>query len=143
MARGWAERFLDRIGESSKGCWQWSGPLDRDGYGRVWHNGRNALAHRVAYEMLRGPIPAGLELDHLCRNRACVNPHHLDAVPHRTNVLRGTSWAARRARQTHCLRGHEFTEDTTYRAPNGTRKCRVCGRERSRRRRQGVTRASA
>ena len=80
-------------------CWQWTAALDREGYGRFHWLGQNGLAHRIAYEMLIGPMPAGLEPDHLCRNRACVNPLHIEPVTHRENTLRGNSPVAINARR--------------------------------------------
>lgn len=111
-------------------CWNWPARVDRDGYGRVMWNGRSCLAHRVAYEVMSGPIPDGLQLDHLCRNRACVNPAHLEPVTQAENAARGVY-----ARQTHCVAGHEYTPENTYLRPNGNRDCRACIRERSRRHR--------
>lgn len=101
--------------------------------GYVWVS-RGRLAHRVAYEQARGPIPEGLELDHLCRNRACVNPDHLEPVTHRENLLRADTFAARHAAQTHCVNGHEFTPDNTYirTRPEGGRECRACRKARNR-----------
>lgn len=71
------------------GCWVWTGRLNRNGYGRVWWQGREPVVHRVVWELLIGPIPKGLVLDHLCRNRACCNPGHLEPVTQRENVVRG------------------------------------------------------
>ncbi|MEV4271931.1 HNH endonuclease signature motif containing protein [Micromonospora aurantiaca (nom. illeg.)] len=82
-------------------------------------------AHRIAYEMKRGPVPDGLELDHLCRNRRCVRPAHLEPVTRRTNLLRGETIPARLAERTHCRHGHEFTPENTYQW-RGSRFCRTC-----------------
>jgi hypothetical protein len=90
-------------------------------------------AHRAVYEMEVGPIADGLEIDHLCRNRGCVNPAHLEPVTHKENVLRGATVPGLNAVKTHCLRGHEFDEENTrHIARNGRRVCRACMRERCR-----------
>jgi hypothetical protein len=118
-------RFWARVNKT-EGCWLWTGPVDGAGYGRM--GARSRAAHRVAYEWLIGPVPDGLELDHLCRVRNCVNVSHLEPVTHRENVLRGDSMPARKAKQTHCIHGHLLSEDNIYREvtrPNG-RKCREC-----------------
>lgn len=83
------ERLMAKVIKDERGCWTWTGALQR-GYGRVCGGGRgnNQLAYRVAYELLVGPVPVGLELDHLCRNRACINPEHLEPVTHRENMRR-------------------------------------------------------
>ena len=107
-------------------CWLWMGRITPTGYGRFSCNGRERQAHRLAYEYGHGPIPDGLVLDHLCRVRHCVRPAHLEAVTVRVNTLRGISFSAAYAKQTHCKRGHEFTDETTYRSPNGRRNCRAC-----------------
>jgi len=83
MLRFWSH--VDAAGD----CWVWTGSKDRAGYGRTWRSTAPFPAHRVAYELLVGPIPAGLVIDHLCRNPACVNPDHLEPVTHRVNILRG------------------------------------------------------
>ena len=101
------ERFWAKVALLSSDCWEWRGALSSKGYGNFGvGNGRTGHSHRVAYLALIGDIPPQLELDHLCRNRACVNPAHLEAVSGRVNNLRGTSPAALRARRTHCPRGH-------------------------------------
>jgi len=116
---------------SKDGCLVWTGCVSTAGYGiirtsypdGVW---RNKYAHRLSYEASRGAIPDGLTIDHLCRNRACVNPAHLDVVTHRENILRGFGRCAINARKTTCPKGHPF--DSEYR---GERGCSVCARENS------------
>lgn len=123
------ERFWEKV-EKTDDCWLWLG-CTRNGYGSFNVRMRSGYAHRWAYEHLVGPIAAGFELDHLCRNPLCVNPAHLDPVLHRTNVLRGESPAAANARKTHCIRGHEFTDENTYIVEaTGSRMCRQCIPER-------------
>lgn len=127
------ERLLKRT-EQDGDCWSWTGAKCSEGYGRIQvemgrRQGRIGITHRVAYELLVGAIPAGAHLDHLCRNRACVNPEHLEPVDCRTNVLRGSGLSAVNASKTHCKRGHEFTEDNTRRDRNGSRYCRACASE--------------
>lgn len=115
------------------GCWVWQSADNGTGYGVKWANGRQGVAHRWMYEKLVGPIPEGLQLDHLCRNRKCVNPEHLEPVTNRENGLRGTSPAAKNARKTHCLRGHPFDEVNTYWEPSRAgRACRECKRQQQR-----------
>jgi hypothetical protein len=119
------------------GCWQWNGYVADDGYGRLRADTRMVLAHRWVYEERRGAIPADLELDHLCRNRSCVNPDHLEPVVTAVNVLRGESLPAQNARKTHCVRGHAFVGDNLYVSPRGWRYCRACNRIRDAKRRRG------
>lgn len=125
-------RFWPKVQKTPE-CWIWTAAKNTDGYGRFLGDGRVVQAHRFAYEMLRGPIPDGLHLDHLCRVVACVNPDHLEPVTVRANLLRGNTSTARRAAQTHCIHGHEFTPENTYIKPNGCRRCRECSRESDRR----------
>ena len=110
---------------TESGCWLWTGACTGSGYG----NFRSHAAHRIVYELLRGPIPEGLELDHLCRVVSCVNPDHLEAVTPRVNNLRSMSPAALHAKKTHCPAGHLYDEANTYVSEAGSRSCRSCGRD--------------
>ena len=117
-------------------CVEWTGCCNDAGYGVRWFNGKLTYAHRVAYIEQVGPIPEGMTIDHLCRNRACVNVAHMEVVTNRENILRGTSPSARASRQTHCIHGHPFDEENTYirRTPTGIgRVCRQWQRDRDRR----------
>ena len=130
------DRFMAKV-EKTETCWIWKGARNRHGYGKISVGGQPRLAHRVAYGLLVGPIADGLELDHLCRTPACVNPDHLEAVAHRTNILRGVSLNAQRAAQTHCIRGHALEGDNldpAALAKRGHRHCLTCRRERDRER---------
>jgi len=130
----WEQRFMSKVRKTDQ-CWEWVAGLTTEGYGKFWLDGRTTLAHRISYQLHRGPIPEGLIIDHLCRNRACVNPDHLDTVTHRTNLLRGETLAAANAAKTHCRNGHEFNDENTYVVPSdGSRMCRVCMRDTGRRR---------
>jgi hypothetical protein len=123
-----AERFWPKV-EKTETCWLWTGALLDSGYGFFWvDNTRQVVAHRFAYELLVGTIPEGLQLDHLCRVRNCVNPKHLEPVTNRENALRSESFSGRSARQTHCVHGHPFDEANTYiwvGRPTH-RQCRIC-----------------
>lgn len=129
------DRLLRRAVYATSGCLEWTGCLTPDGYGQIKVAGRLTLTHRVSYEHFMGPVPDGLQLDHLCRNRACCNPLHLEAVTVRENVLRGVSPVAHRAAQTHCIHGHAFDEENTYLWRGTKRQCKTCKRARDRQRR--------
>ena len=126
------ERFWAKVIKTDS-CWLWQGYCNKvTGYGQIEINGSPKLVHILSYELTRGTIPEGMELDHLCRNRICVNPAHLEPVPHRENVLRGINACARNSRVTHCPKGHPYDLLNTYRRPDGGRDCKMCQRERTR-----------
>ena len=135
-----AERFLDKISpEPNSGCWLWDASLDGKGYGQFMtsQNGKPKLlrAHRVSYEMHKGPIPEGLDLDHLCRVPSCVNPDHLEPVTRSENLRRGNMRESNgKMAKTHCQNGHEYREGTWryYHPPKRRhphRQCLICFRD--------------
>lgn len=126
-------RFWDKVQAVDTGCWLWRGARS-NGYGRLKVAGRTCFAHRLAYIRLVGAVPPGLQIDHLCRVRECVNPAHLEAVTARTNILRGESPVAKNARKRLCPRGHELAGvnlaiylDRQGRQRRTCRRCRTCG----------------
>lgn len=128
------DRLMAKIAVQGNDCWLWTGSTDSNGYGRICCRPRGSKgsrmrpAHAVAYELFVGPIPAGMELDHTCRTRGCVNPAHLDPVTHRENVLRGVGPSAEQARRETCPQGHPYTSMNN----RGERICRICIRQRAR-----------
>jgi hypothetical protein len=124
MKKTLQERFDSKWEPDANGCWLWTGYLTPDGYGRFQLDRSSRVAHRVGYEIYVGPISEGLELDHLCRVRHCVNPEHLEAVTHDENLRRGEI-GTYNAVKTHCKRGHALTGGNLY-PKDGRRHCRAC-----------------
>lgn len=123
-------------------CWQWTASLTRKGYAQFYvgskkdGTNRMATAHVLSYKTLVGPVPDGKQLDHLCRNRGCVNPQHLEPVTGSVNCLRGLTGinvVSRERAKTHCPQGHPYDETNTLFGKNGSRQCRTCARERMQR----------
>jgi hypothetical protein len=125
------ERFWAKVNKTDT-CWLWIGGQNGVGYGVAWPDGKQTYAHRFAYELLVGPIPSGLDLDHLCRVRYCVRPDHLEPVTRQENLRRGRGHGSEIA----CPRGHPYDEGNT-RVSCGHRFCRTCDREYQRRKRAG------
>lgn len=123
---GW-ELLLNRTRLTPSGCMEWSGNIGKNGYARYGKPKR--LVHRLVWERSHGRIPDGLTVDHLCRNRACVNVAHLEVVTLTENVLRGEGPTAQNARKTHCIRGHLLAGDNVSYRPTGYRRCVTCSRE--------------
>lgn len=122
------ERLLSRVEMIPEcGCWIWMGSVNRDGYGQVSLGGKMRKAHDVSYEMFIGPVPAGLELDHLCRVRCCCNPRHVEPVTHAENMRRGICREVIFSR-THCRAGHPYTGRNLIVTAKGLRRCRECAR---------------
>ena len=129
--------FADRLREVAdrcgpEACWPWPGSTEgTTGYGRTpesrgHHKARVFQTHAEAWRRLRGPIPDGLVIDHLCRNRACMNPAHMEPVTLAENVMRGEGICARRAQATHCARGHAYSPENTKLSAEGHRRCIKC-----------------
>lgn len=121
------KKFWDKV-RKSKGCWNFIGSVGKDGYGKFYIDGKMEMAHRVSYKIKVGEIPKGLNIDHKCRNRACVNPKHIEPVTQRENVMRGLGVARFNSEKTHCIHGHEFNYINTRITKDGERACRVCAR---------------
>jgi len=110
-------------------CWVWKGSIASNGYSRFYTEMKQFFAHRISYFLTNGPIPAGKQVDHLCRNRSCTNPAHLEAVTRKENLLRGESFSAINSRKTHCYRGHPFSGrnlGVAWSRGMPSRSCRKC-----------------
>lgn len=144
LEKFWA--FVQKPADDQDACWTWQGMTTANGYGRIsfalayGQHVREIRAHRVAYILTHGSVSPDLVIDHLCRNRLCVNPAHLEAVTDRVNILRGAGLAAQYAARTHCARGHDLMDPANTRTdPDRSRKCRACERLRDQARRKGTT----
>lgn len=122
-------RFFSKITKLKNGCWKWKGSLTSQGYSQFYFNGAMTTGHRFSYRLSRGEIPSDLFLDHLCRNRWCSNPKHLEAVSAKENILRGNGITAMNARKTHCNHGHSLSGDNLEVVTE--RRCRACSSRRS------------
>ncbi len=123
------DRFEERVDRSDTGgCWIWTGTIANTGYGHICDEDKRArMAHRVSYELHVGPIPASLQIDHLCRVTTCVNPAHLEPVTAQINTLRGIGPSAVNATKDVCKRGHALEGDNVYTYPTrNQRACRKC-----------------
>jgi hypothetical protein len=129
------ERFWSKV-EKTNYCWNWKGRLNGGGYGQFWYKRKRVLSHRIAYEFIKGKISEKMTIDHLCRNRSCVNPNHMEVVTNKENILRGISPCAINSKKTHCKRGHKFSGDNLRINTNNSRSCRECDRLYSKARRQ-------
>ncbi len=107
------EVVLERTSRGENNCWNWTGSIQTTGYGAISWNGNMKLAHRMSYEDFYGEIDNDLHVDHLCRNKSCVNPTHLELVTQRENTLRGIGLGAKNSKKTHCKRGHKFDHKNT------------------------------
>lgn len=118
--------FMSRVQVEQNGCWRWLGCKAKNGYGRLTLNRKALYAHRYAYCMFKGEIPEGLDLDHLCRTRDCVNPAHLEPVTRQVNLLRGETIVASASKATCCPKGHPYLGRNLILKRDGSRACRSC-----------------
>jgi hypothetical protein len=129
------DRIRSKVVIADNGCWLWTGAVQSRGYGSIGLHGRSLLVHRLAYEQAHGPVPFGMQVDHLCRVKRCCNPAHLEAVTPKVNLARAA------AAVTHCPQGHAYDAANTY-VKAGSRQCRACRNDYSRKRRALLRAAS-
>lgn len=133
LSADWAPETVEKLFSrfiSIEECWAWTYRPANTGYAQISLKSDGEWVvkspHRMIYELLVGEIPEGKQLDHLCRNRLCVNPEHLEPVTQKENLLRGSGWAGVNSRKTECPSGHEYTEENTQLNKEGHRKCKTC-----------------
>lgn len=122
-------RMIEKIFLPGNGCWVWTGQKNDAGYGKITVKGKPLYAHRVAYELWVGNIPADKEIDHLCNNKSCINFEHLETVTHQENIRRGYQQPGvipANTRKTHCPQGHPYDATNTYFRSDGGRTCKIC-----------------
>lgn len=124
VARPVIDRLFDKFDLTDTGCWIYTGYLTAGGYAQIRTGDRARTRHVAAYELFVGPVPRGLDLDHLCKRPACFNPRHLEPVTRRENIRRSDAWGGVNSRKTHCPQGHPYDRVNA----NGARTCRRCGR---------------
>ncbi len=123
-------RLLSNIKREGN-CWIWTGTVNERGYGTIGYKNKTWSVHRISYLLIGGkPLTPGLVLDHLCRNRPCINPNHLEEVTNKENILRGNGFGAINARKTECNYGHKLVNDNVYHHPDGSRECHKCRKSR-------------
>ena len=137
--KGVSNKQLEEMRKSP--CWEWPGTVKELGYARRMKDGVQLVVHRAIYETLIEDIPKDLVCDHLCRNRKCVNPFHLDIVTNKENILRGTGFSAANASKTHCYRGHALKGENLYTTQRGYRACKKCHNIRQNARRKKIREA--
>ena len=120
-------RFFSKI-DKTNSCWNWIGSIQNDGYSAFWLHGKSISAHRLSYELFIGKIPNDMVIDHLCRNRKCVNPKHLECVTQRINLLRGNTIQSENAMKTECKNGHPLSDNNLDKSQlrHGHRVCKIC-----------------
>lgn len=125
------DRFWSKVDKTGE-CWTWTAYINPFGYGRYWTGSTTSVAHRVSYEAVKGNVPEGFDLDHLCRVRHCVRPDHLEPVTRRENIRRGVSHVAGQMARGSCGRGHPYDSKNSYVDGRGKRVCRTCVRDKVR-----------
>ena len=124
------QHIKSKVEIDENGCWNWTGKIAKNGYGHITYPNKNDrktyLIHRITYALFKSEIPIGMTIDHLCRNRKCCNPEHLEIVTSKENTLRGNGIAGINARKTHCIKNHPLSGNNLYITPDKRRNCKKC-----------------